>query len=119
MDSTIYEVEEDSIENSNFTLVEEMPEFSGGQMALHKIIAQTIKYPVYAQEHGIQGKVFVRFVINENGSISNARIAKGVHPMLDAEAIRVVRSMPKWKPGRQEGKAVKVSYTVPINFVLR
>lgn len=119
MDSTIYEVEEDSIENSNFTLVEEMPEFSGGQMAMHKIIAQTIKYPVYAQEHGIQGKVFVRFVINENGSISNARIAKGVHPMLDAEAIRVVRSMPKWKPGRKEGKAVKVSYTVPINFVLR
>jgi protein TonB len=96
-----------------------MPDFPGGQLALRKFIAQAIKYPVIAQENGIQGKVFVNFVVAKDGTVTNAKIARGVDPSLDKEALRVVNSLPKWKPGKQGGKPVRVSYTVPINFVLQ
>lgn len=102
-----------------FFIVEEMPEFPGGDLALRKFIAQAIKYPVIAQENGIQGKVFVNFVVNQDGSVTGAKVARGVDPALDKEALRVVMSLPKWKPGKQGGKPVRVSYTVPINFVLQ
>lgn len=111
--------EEDEEEAQVFFIVEEMPEFPGGELALRKWIANEIKYPVIAQENGIQGKVYVTFVVGKDGSISNATIARGVDPSLDKEALRVVNQLPKWKPGKQRGKPVNVSYTVPINFVLQ
>ena len=113
------EKEEEKDEAAVFYIVEEMPDFPGGQLALRKFIAQAIKYPVIAQENGIQGKVFVNFVVNKDGSVTSAKIARGVDPALDKEALRVVNSLPKWKPGKQGGKPVRVSYTVPINFVLQ
>jgi protein TonB len=96
-----------------------MPEFPGGEAALRKYIANSIKYPVIAQENGIQGKVFVTFVVDKDGSITQAKVVRGVDPSLDKEALRVVNSLPKWVPGRQRGNPVKVSYTVPISFVLQ
>ena len=100
-----------------FTVVEEMPEFPGGSSALRKFIAQQIKYPVIAQENGIQGEVFVNFVVAKDGSIIGAKIIRSVDPSLDKEALRVVNSLPKWRPGFQHGKAVDVAYTIPIEFV--
>lgn len=111
------EEEEDAAEV--FYIVEDMPEFPGGEAALRAFIAQAIKYPVIAQENGIQGKVYVTFVVGKDGSVSNATIARGVDASLDKEALRVVNTLPKWKPGKQRGKPVNVSYTVPINFVLQ
>jgi len=111
--------EEEAEEAQVFFIVEEMPEFPGGELALRKFIANAIKYPVIAQENGIQGKVYVTFVVDRDGGISDARIARGVDPSLDKEALRVVSTLPKWKPGKQRGKPVRVSYTVPINFVLQ
>lgn len=113
------EKEEEKEDTPVFFIVEEMPDFPGGQLALRKFIAQAIKYPVIAQENGIQGKVFVNFVVAKDGTVTNAKIARGVDPSLDKEALRVVNSLPKWKPGKQGGKPVRVSYTVPINFVLQ
>ena len=113
-------VEEEEEEDAPvFFIVEEMPEFPGGEAALHKYIAQSIKYPVIAQENGIQGRVYVSFVINQKGEVTDIKIARGVDPALDKEAMRVISKMPKWKPGKQRGKPVKVSFTVPINFVLQ
>ena len=111
--------EEKTVKEEVFFIVEEMPEFPEGQLGLRKFIAQTIKYPVAAQENGIQGKVFVNFVVGKDGSVKNAKIFRGVDPSLDKEALRVVNSLPKWKPGKQKGEEVAVSYTVPINFVLQ
>lgn len=111
--------EQEEEEAQVFFIVEEMPEFPGGEAALRKFIANAIKYPQIAQENGIQGRVYVQFVVERDGSVSNATIARGVDPSLDREALRVVNSLPKWKPGMQRGKPVKVSYTVPINFVLQ
>jgi TonB family protein len=102
-----------------FFIVEEMPEFPGGELALRKYIANTIKYPEVAQTNGIQGKVYVTFVVSKDGAVANAKIARGVDPSLDREALRVVNSLPKWKAGKQRGETVNVSYTVPINFVLQ
>lgn len=114
--ATVKEVEE---ENPVFFIVEEMPEFPGGDAALRNFIGQSVKYPTIAQENGIQGKVYVNFVVGKDGSISMAKIARGVDPSLDKEALRVINSLPKWKPGKQGGKPVRVSYTVPINFQLQ
>ena len=111
--------EEEEADAPVFFIVEEMPVFPGGEEALRKYIAQSVKYPAIAQENGIQGRVFVAFVVNTKGEVTDVKIARGVDPNLDKEAIRVVNSMPKWSPGKQRGKAVKVSYTVPINFVLQ
>lgn len=111
--------EEKTDEQQVFFIVEDMPEFPGGDLALRKYIANAIKYPVIAQENGIQGKVYVNFVVNTDGSVTDAKIARGVDPSLDKEALRVINSLPKWKPGKQRGKPVRVSFTVPINFVLQ
>jgi protein TonB len=115
--STVEEEEEE--DTQVFFIVEDMPEFPGGEVALRQFIANAIKYPVIAQENGIQGRVYVTFVVNTDGSITDARIARGVDPSLDKEALRVVNTLPNWKPGKQRGKPVRVSYTVPINFVLQ
>jgi len=111
--------EEESEDAPVFFIVEEMPEFPGGNLELRKFIAKSVKYPVIAQENGIQGRVYVQFVVGTDGAVMQVKVARGVDPNLDKEAIRVVQSMPKWKAGKQRGKAVKVSYTVPINFVLQ
>jgi protein TonB len=102
-----------------FMIVEQMPEFPGGQAALQQYLASSVKYPVIAQENGIQGRVYIQFVINTNGEVTNATILRGVDSSLDREALRVVEAMPKWTPGRQRNRPVRVSYTVPINFVLQ
>lgn len=117
-ESEIYASDNDTIAGITHLTIEEMPEFPEGQLGLRTFIAQNIRYPVYAQENGIQGKVFVSFIIREDGSISGIKIAKSVHPTLDLEAVRLIRLLPKWSPGRINGKAVRVKYTVPINFVL-
>jgi periplasmic protein TonB len=111
--------EEEEEEAKVFFIVEDMPEFPGGDMALRQYIANAIEYPTIAQENGIQGKVYVTFVVDKDGSVSDARIARGVDPSLNKEALRVVNTLPKWKPGKQRGEPVRVSYTVPINFVLQ
>ncbi|MCQ2216493.1 MAG: energy transducer TonB [Bacteroidales bacterium] len=115
------EVEEEveEVADEVFVIVEQMPTFPGGDLELRKFLAQSVKYPVIAQENGIQGRVFVSFVVNQKGEVTNVKVARPLDPNLDKEAVRVVQSMPKWSPGMQRGKPVKVSYTVPINFVLQ
>ena len=110
--------EEEEEEAEVFFIVENMPEFPGGELAMRKYLAEHTQYPEIAKENGLSGKVFVQFVINQKGEIENVKIARGVDPALDKEAIRVVQSLPKWKPGSQRGKPVRVSFTVPINFQL-
>lgn len=107
---------EDTGETEVFHVVEDMPSFPGGNVS--KWIAKNVKYPVLAMENGIQGKVFIQFVIERDGSITDVKVARGVDASLDKEAVRVVQSMPKWKPGKQRGKPVRVAYTLPINFQL-
>jgi TonB family protein len=99
-----------------FIIVEEMPEFPGGQDKLQKYFEEKVVYPEEAKSKGIKGRVFVTFVINKEGEKENVRVVRGVHPYLDKEAVRAVKEMPLWKPGKQRGKPVKVSYTVPVNF---
>lgn len=101
-----------------YMIVEEMPVYPGGDSALRKYIAENVNYPEVAKKNGIQGKVYVTFVVDVDGSSTAVKIARGVDPSLDKEALRVVSSMPTWAPGKQDGKAVKVAYTVPINFAL-
>jgi protein TonB len=96
--------------------MEEMPEFPGGDMEMRIWIARSLRYPEFAQEHDIKGKVYVQFIIMEDGSLSDISIWKSVHDTVDAEAVRVIQSMPKWKPARQNGKAARVLFTVPIKF---
>lgn len=107
-----------SSEEGVFDVVERMPEFPGGNQALFKYLSTNIKYPVVAEENGIQGRVVVTFVVEKDGSISHTQVEKSVDPSLDKEAIRVVLSMPLWKPGIQKGKPVRVKYTLPITFRL-
>lgn len=111
-------VEKEKEEEKIFVVVEEMPEFPGGELALRKYIASAIKYPTVAQENGIQGTVFISFVVDRDGGVSNVKIVRGVDPSVDKEAMRVVSTLPKWKPGKQRGKPVRVSYSVPIHFRL-
>ncbi len=99
--------------------VEEMPTFPGGDAALLKLIAESIKYPADAAANGIQGRVTVSFVVSSDGSVINVVALRGVHPALDEEAIRVVSALPKWKPGKQNGKAVPVIFSVPVNFKIK
>ncbi|MBR4266278.1 MAG: energy transducer TonB [Bacteroidales bacterium] len=112
-------VEEEPEEPQVFFIVEDMPEFPGGELALRKYIAENVRYPEMAKENDIQGTVYVRFVVDEQGKVTNVEVMRGVDPLLDKEAIRVVQSLPKWKPGKQRGKAVKVSHSVPIKFALQ
>lgn len=102
-----------------FTVVEENPQFPGGEAALYKFLGETIKYPEEAKELGIQGRVFVNFVIETNGSVSHVKVLRGIGGGCDEEAIRVVKSMPKWTPGKQRGIPVRVSYNLPIKFTLQ
>ena len=114
-------VEEEEVEEQEiFEVVEQMPEFPNGGMAgLRQFLSKNIKYPTIAQENGTQGRVTVQFVVNADGSIVDAKVIRGVDPYLDKEALRVINSMPKWKPGMQRGKAVRVKYTVPVMFRLQ
>ena len=111
--------EEEESEQQIFTVVETMPEFPGGMGALMQYLAKSIKYPVIAQENGIQGRVTCTFVINKDGSIVDAQVLRGIDPSLDKEALRVINAMPKWSPGKQRGKPVRVKYTVPVTFRLQ
>ena len=111
---------EEEEEEVVFVVVETMPEFPGGQQALFKYLSENVKYTVIAQENGIQGRVICQFVVNKDGSIVEVEVVRsGGDASLDKEAVRVIKSMPKWKPGKQRGKAVRVKYTVPVNFRLQ
>ena len=101
-----------------FDVVEQMPEFPGGQEALMKFLSESVKYPKEAFKDGVQGRVVVQFVVEKDGSISEVEVVKKVNEHLDAEAVRVVNAMPKWKPGKQKGENVRVKYTLPISFRL-
>ncbi len=105
-------------ENKVFDVVEQMPSFPGGQAALMNYLNSNIKYPVIAEENGIQGRVVVQFVVGKDGSISNVHVVKSVDPSLDKEAVRVVKNMPRWIPGKQNGQSVTVRYTLPVTFRL-
>jgi len=99
-----------------FGIADQMPEFPGGKLALRKWIANNIKYPKIAAERGIRGKVYISFVVEKDGFISSVKVIQGFEPSLDKEALRVISNLPRWSPGLQGGKPVRVSYTVPINF---
>ena len=107
-----------AVPDEPFDVVEQMPEFPGGMEALMKYLQESVKYPKEAFEKGIQGRVVVQFVIEKDGSISEVKVIKKVNEHLDAEAVRVVNAMPKWKPGKQKGETVRVKYTLPISFRL-
>ena len=111
------EIEEEDDEEF-FMVVENMPEFPGGDLGLMKYIQKNVKYPAIAKEYNITGKVYVSFIVDRSGSVTNVKIVRGVDKNLDAEAMRVVKSLPKYKPGKQRGKAVRVMFTIPINFTL-
>ena len=112
-------VEEEVVEQEIFQIVEEMPSFPGGEAKLMEYVAKNIKYPQIARETGIQGRVFVGFVVEPDGSISNVKLLRGIGGGCDEEAMRVIKSLPKWKPGKQRGKAVRVSYQIPVFFKLQ
>ena len=102
-----------------FDVVEQMPSFPGGPSALMEWLSNNVKYPVVAQENGVQGRVVVSFVVERDGSITDVKVVRGVDPSLDREASRVVRAMPRWIPGKQNGSAVRVKYNVPAAFRLQ
>lgn len=101
-----------------FDVVEVMPQYPGGPIAMLKYIMENIKYPEQAMKEGIQGRVTVRFIVEKDGSISDVKPILSVHPLLNKEAVRVVESMPKWTPGKQNGKPVRVRFNVPVMFKL-
>ena len=107
------------VENKVFDVVEQMPSFPGGPSALMQYLSSNIKYPVVAQENGVQGRVVVSFVVERDGSITDVQVARSVDPSLDREAQRVVRNMPRWIPGKQNGQAMRVKYNVPVAFRLQ
>ena len=107
------------VSNKVFDVVEEMPHFPGGAAALQAFLSSNTKYPVVAQENGVQGRVIVSFVVERDGSITDVKVVRSVDPSLDREATRVVKSMPRWSPGKQNGSAVRVKYTVPVVFRLQ
>ena len=106
-------------ETKVFDVVEQMPSFPGGQGALMQWLASNIKYPVVAEENGVQGRVVCTFVVERDGSITDVKVVRGVDPSLDKEAVRVLKQMPSWIPGKQNGSAVRVKYTVPVTFKLQ
>ncbi len=109
------EVEEEEV----YIIVEQMPGFLGGEEALLKYISDHIEYPTMAVERGIEGRVTVRFVVNKDGYVQDVTVIRGVHELLDKEAVRVIQSLPRWNPGKQNGVAVAVYYNVPVNFTLQ
>ena len=111
---------QEEVEEEIFVVVESMPEFPGGAQEMMKFIAENIKYPVIAQENGIQGRVICQFVIEKNGSVTDIQVVRSSgDASLDKEAERVIKTMPKWKPGKQRGKPVRVKYTIPVAFRLQ
>lgn len=112
------QVEEVPQEEAPFQVVEKMPEFQGGDAALYAYLKKNIKYPSICRENNIQGKVYIQFIVNKDGSIVDPEVIRSVNPYLDKEALRVISTMPKWTPGEQRGKAVRVRFTVPVNFRL-
>ena len=112
--STITEENQEDV----FQMVEEMPLFPGGEQKMSEFITSNINYPEAAREAGVQGRVYIRFVIEQDGSISNVKVMRGIGSGCDEEAMRVIKSMPKWRPGKQHGKTVRVSYQIPVNFSL-
>ena len=106
-------------EDAYFDVVEQMPEFPGGQTELMKYLQQSVKYPKEAQEKGLQGRVIVSFIVDTDGSVEKPEVVRSVDPQLDAEALRVVKMMPKWQPGKQNGKVVRVKYHFPVTFRLQ
>ncbi len=106
-------------EEKPFDIVEQMPTFPGGDGKLMEWLSKNIKYPAVAEENGVQGRVIVRFVVGKDGSISNASVVRSVDPSLDKEALRVVKAMPRWIPGKQNGAAVPVWFTLPVTFQLQ
>ena len=106
------------VQGDVFDVVEEMPQYPGGPQALFEFLGKNVQYPEEAEKAGIQGRVIATFVVEKDGSISNANVVKSVDPLLDAEALRVINAMPNWKPGKQNGKVVRVKYTVPLSFHL-
>ena len=116
-DFDIIEIEPED-EDPVYMVVEESPEFPGGYDGYMEYLRKNVKYPAICRENGIQGRVLVSFVVNKDGSIVETEVVKGVHPSLDKEALRVISEMPKWKPGTQRGKPVRVKYSCPVNFRL-
>ena len=106
------------VENKVFDVVEQMPSFPGGNAALMKYLNENIKYPVVAQENGVSGRVVVSFVVERDGSITDVNVERSVDPSLDRESVRVVKAMPRWIPGKQNGSAVRVKFRVPVTFRL-
>lgn len=120
--SDVEEIDPDEIdfeEQEVYQIVEQMPSFPGGEQKLSEFIANSIQYPQEAQKTGIQGRVFVSFIVEPDGSVSNVKVQQGIGGGCDQEAIRVIKSMPKWTPGKQRGKAVRVSYMMPVFFKLQ
>lgn len=112
------EAQENKSKDGVYQKVEVMPEYPGGVDALMTEIATNVKYPEEAKTKGIQGKVYVSFVIDEQGKVTDAKIARGVEPSLDKESLRVVNELKTWKPGKEKGQVVKVAHTIPINYAL-
>ena len=110
-------VEEEKV--YNMAMVEQQPEFPGGTAEMYKWLGSHINYPAAASEEGVQGKVIVEFVVSKTGKVENVRVLRGRHPALDKEAVRVVKAMPAWNPGRNNGQPVKVTYTLPVTFKLQ
>ncbi|NND78087.1 MAG: energy transducer TonB [Flavobacteriales bacterium] len=115
----IEEEVEEVVEDKIFTIVEEQPEFPGGFAELQKYLGKNINYPSLARDAGISGTVYVTFVVGKDGSVSNAKVLRGIGGGCDKEALRVISKMPNWKPGKQRGKPVKVQYNVPVRFTLQ
>ncbi len=112
--------EEEVVEEQQiFLVVEEMPSYPGGEQEMYRFISQNIEYPRMAKESGISGRVFVTFVVEKDGSVTDVQVLRGIGGGCDEEAIRVIKSMPKWKAGKQRGKAVRVQYRMPIKFTLQ
>lgn len=111
--------EEKAEDNAIFDFLEEMPEFPGGTAAMLKWLSDNVEYPPLAAENNIQGRVMVSFVVERDGSISNVSVVRSVDPSLDKEALRLIKAMPKWKPGMQTGKAVRCRFNIPVVFRLR
>ncbi|MBQ8466148.1 MAG: energy transducer TonB [Prevotella sp.] len=102
-----------------YDVAEQMPEYPGGMPAMFEFLMKNMQYPKDAEKQKVEGRVMVMFVVETDGSISDVKVAKKTFPSLDAEAVRVVQSMPKWTPGRDKGKVVRVQYTLPVSFRLK
>ncbi len=120
-DSPVDTLSEDDVVSDQqiFDVVEHQPSFPGGQKALMQWLSENVQYPQLAYDNGIQGRVIVQYVVEKDGSISEVTVSKSIDPSLDKEALRVVKSMPRWRPGMQNGKPVRVKYTMPVTFKLQ